>query len=200
MADKVQYNSVSDLVRDMAPDAEFRAAFEERRNARRLIKQLMAMRALKGFSQHDIADKLACTQSRVSKLERSCDDDTRLGDLRAYAEALDCDVLVGVLPRGLTPVEKVKSHVLAIKKHTDDLANLAKSDENIARGVAQFYFELMVNFSRLVGDSVRALPNGPDDLPYFTLGLEVGVGEQPPEQVRQEPRGIKTEHVVRAVS
>lgn len=181
MADKKQYASVSDLVREMAPDAEFRAAFEERRNARRLIKQLLAMRALKGFSQHDIAKKLACTQSRVSKLESLHDNDMRLGDFRAYAEALGCEVVIGAVPRGLTPVERVKGHVFAIKKHTDDLAQLARSDERIARGVAQFFFELVVNFGRLVGDSVRALPNGPDDLPYSSLQVEVEDRPQEPE-------------------
>jgi len=176
MADKQQYASVSELVQEMAADDETRAAFEEHRIARQLIKQLMAMRAVRGLSQQDIAGTLHCTQSRVSKLERSRDDDVRLGDLRAYAQAIGCELIVGAVPH-LTPVDKVKGHVFAIRKHTDDLAELARSDEKIAEGVARFFFELVFNFSHLVGDSVRLLPRNANDVPYFDFSLQVDVVE-----------------------
>ena len=186
MANKRQYTRVSELVHDMAPDPEFGAAFDQRVARRRLIKELLAMRAVKGLSQQDIAGKLDCTQSRISKLESSTDDDIRLGDLRAYAEAVGCGLMVGAVPRDLKPVDKVKGHVFAIKKHTDDLAKLARSDEKIAEGVARFFFELVVNFSRLVGDSVKQLPKNSNDVPYFDFGLQVKVVEQEDRPSDQE--------------
>jgi transcriptional regulator with XRE-family HTH domain len=173
MADRKRYESVSDLVRDTAPDPSFYQEFEEHRSARRLTKQLVAMRAIKGLSQGDIAKRLACTQSRVSKLENSRDNDMRLGDLRGYAEALDCYFVVGAVPRSVTTVDRVKAHVFQIKKHTDDLAKLAQSDEHIAAGVAQFFFELVMNFGRLVGSSVRRLPVNANGLPYIDFNVMV---------------------------
>jgi transcriptional regulator with XRE-family HTH domain len=174
MADKQQYANVSDLVQEMAPDSEFRAAFEERRAARQLIKQLLTLRAASGLSQQDIAGRIDCTQSRVSKLENSRDDDIRLGDLRAYARAIGCELVVGAMPH-LSPVDKVKGHLSAIKKHTDDLAELARSDDKIAQGVAHFFFDLVFDFSRLVGDSAKLLPKNPNDLPYFDFSFQVDV-------------------------
>ena len=174
MAKTRGYASVSELVRDMAPDADFQVAFENCRKDRRIIKDLMAIRAVKGLSQRDIAARLNCTQGRVSKLENSKDDDLRLGDLRAYAEAIGCDFVACAAPRDMTPVDRVKGHELAIKQHTDDLAKLAESDEKIAHGVAQFFFELVLDFGRLVGDSVKALPTQPDGLPCSDFQVEIG--------------------------
>jgi transcriptional regulator with XRE-family HTH domain len=167
MANKVQYTSVSELVQDLVPDVENRAAIENRIAGRKLVKQLMARRAVKGLSQQEIAQKIGCTQSRISKLESSSDDDIRLGDLRVYAKAVDCEFVYGLAPHDMKPVDKVKCHVFAIKKHMDDLASLARADETIIKGVANFFSELFFNFARLFGDSVKRLPHGPDDTPYL---------------------------------
>jgi transcriptional regulator with XRE-family HTH domain len=131
-----QYASVSDLVRAVAPDADFLTAVEERLADRRLIKQLLSMRAVKGLSQQDIAEKLNCTQSRISKMESSVDDDLRLGDLRAYAKAVDCSFVAAVLSDEVNPVDQVKDHVFAIKRHLDDLALLTQSDEELFKRLA----------------------------------------------------------------
>ena len=180
MAKKRRYADVSDLVRDLAPDDQFRAAFDEERTARNIVRDLVAVRALRGLSQQDIAKELDCTQSRISKLESSRDDELRLGDLRAYAKAVGCEIAMGAIPRDLNSADKVKCHVFAIKRHTDDLAKLARTDHGIAGGVAQFFFELVLNFGRLVGDSVKRLPKRPDDLPYFNFNLEVELKEVEP--------------------
>jgi transcriptional regulator with XRE-family HTH domain len=167
-----QYTSVSELVKDVAPDAETSAATEDRIQGRKLVKQLIAMRAIKEFSQHDVAQRLECTQSKISKLENSLDDDARLGDLRAYAKAVGCDFLFGLAPYDMKPVDKVKNLVFAIKKHMDDLAKLAVTDPEIANGVGGFFFELFVNFAHLIGESAKHLPLRPDQSPYFQVQID----------------------------
>ena len=171
MANK-QYKSVSDMVRDIAPDQEFRGAFEDCIAKRRVIKELMARRAVSGLSQGEVGDRMGCSQSRVSKLEKSLDDDVRVGELRAYADAVGCELISGVVPRDMKPVDKVKCHVFSIKKHMDDLARLAKADATIAGGVTAFFMELVVNFFSLLGDSAKLLPKKPDGTPAFRI--EVG--------------------------
>ena len=183
MAKKRQYSSVSELLRDVAPDDEFRAEFDQRVARRRLIKHLLALRAVKGLSQKDIAEKLGCTQSRVSKLENANDDDVRLGDLRAYANAVGSELIASAIPQDMKPVDKVKCHAFAIKKHMDDLSQLAKSDARIAQGVASFFHELFVNFILMLGDSAKRLPLGPDELPYFEIQLG-GLHGKEEEKVR----------------
>ncbi len=166
---KKQYASVSQLIRDIAPTDEFRDEFEARIKSRTVIKRLLAMRAVRGLSQEDVAQRMDCSQSRISKLENGKDADARLGDLQAYADAVGCDLSAWPVPRDMKPTDKVKRHAFAIKKHMDDMAKLAKSDENIAEGVGRFFYSLFVNFTLMIGDSAKNLPRRPDDLPYFDI-------------------------------
>ncbi len=182
MASKKKYTNVAELVRDTVPDEEFHAAFEEHVAQRKLIKRLVALRAARGMSQSDVAAKMACSQSRVSKLENATDEEMRLGDLRAYAKAVGCDLVACPIPHDMKPVDTVKYHTVTIKKHTDDLAELAKADESIAEGVAGFFFELFANFIWMLGDSAKRLPLRSDGTPRFRVKakLEVDDDEKPP--------------------
>jgi transcriptional regulator with XRE-family HTH domain len=179
MSKKERYANVRELVQEVSPDDEFRAAFDNRVASRKLVKYLLAMRAVSGMSQQDIARKLQCTQSRVSKLEGFSDDDLRLGDMRNYADAVGLTFVAGFKPRNMKPVDEVKCHVFTIKKHMDDLARLARTDSTIADGVGGFFCELFVNFVRLIGDSAKLLPNRPDKSPYFSVEFNSDCQQQP---------------------
>jgi transcriptional regulator with XRE-family HTH domain len=161
------YTSVTELFKNVVSDDASAKALECRIASRRLIKHLLAMRAARGISQKELADKLHCTQSRISKLERSKDSDLSLGDIEEYAKAVGCDFVAAIMPQNIKPVERVKRHVFAIKKHMDDLADLANADAKIAEGVVGFFTELLLNFTRLFGDSVKRLPPAPNGMPYM---------------------------------
>ena len=51
----------------------------------RLIDQLIIARVAAGLTQSQMAAKLRCSQSRISKIEDSNDADLSLGDIQAYA-------------------------------------------------------------------------------------------------------------------
>ena len=51
----------------------------------KLIDQLIVARVAAGLTQSQMAAKLRCSQSRISKLEDSHDVDLSLGDIQAYA-------------------------------------------------------------------------------------------------------------------
>lgn len=54
----------------------------------RLVAALKAERVKAGLTQKDVAARMYCTQSRVSKLEASRPGDWSIRDLAAYAFAL----------------------------------------------------------------------------------------------------------------
>lgn len=171
MAKKKQYTSVSDLMQDMVPDAKFNDELASLIEARKTVKQLLAFRALRGLSQAEVATRMQRTQSRVSKLENSRDDDLRVSDLRKYAAAVDCDLAVGVIPKGTQPVDRVKCHAFAIKKHMEDLARLAASDETIRAGVTKFFVEVTYNITKMLAEAASCLPRPDDDRPCFSIEL-----------------------------
>ena len=97
MADpKAEYTSVAEMVRSVSDDPQFADEFDRRVNSRRLVKHLFALRSAEGLSQKDIADRIGCSQSRISKLESGNDDDLRLADLAAYLRALGLDLCAQV--------------------------------------------------------------------------------------------------------
>jgi ribosome-binding protein aMBF1 (putative translation factor) len=66
------YRRVADAVRQLSTKT-------------RLIDQLIIARAAAGLTQAQMAAKLRCSQSRISKIEDSNDADLSLGDIQAYA-------------------------------------------------------------------------------------------------------------------
>src|SRR5438874_1618374 len=85
---KKTFGSVSQLTRDLAESQTFADAVVRRLAERDVLDHLMALRTTQGLSQKDIAGKIGCTQSRISKLEGGKDNDLRLGDFAHYADAL----------------------------------------------------------------------------------------------------------------
>jgi len=51
----------------------------------KVIDQLILARVAAGLTQSQMAAKLRCSQSRISKIEDSQDADLSLGDIQAYA-------------------------------------------------------------------------------------------------------------------
>ncbi len=66
------YRRVADAVRQLSTKT-------------RLIDQLILVRVAAGLTQAQMAAKLRCSQSRISKIEDSQDADLSLGDIHAYA-------------------------------------------------------------------------------------------------------------------
>jgi transcriptional regulator with XRE-family HTH domain len=155
--------SISQLVRETSDDPSFTALFEETLQARRIIKDLMVQRATQHLSQGDIAERMGCTQSRISKLESTSDDNLRLGDLALYADALGLRMSIILEPKELTSVSRIKRFAFQIKYELDKLAALAATDHSIAKGVSDFFGEAFFNLVRMLQDSTKKLPCRPED-------------------------------------
>jgi len=155
-----QHKSVSDMVKRLSGDEAFAKKFEQEIAEKQLAKMLFAMRCTNGMSQKEMASKLGCTQSRISKLEHARTDDIRIGDLSVYAEALGLNLSVS-FHEPMSSVERVKFHAFKIKKYLDELAILAHRDDKIFDGIKSFYKEYLVNILALFKDSAEKLPRKP---------------------------------------
>ena len=152
-----QHKSVPEMVNHLSDDEDFSEAFEQTVSEKALAKTLFAMRCAEGFTQSEMASRLDCSQSRVSKLENANTDGIRVSDLIAYAQALNLNMSIG-FHKGMTAAECVKFHAIQIKKHLDHLAELAHRDDAIFEGVKNFYEEYLLNILRLFRQSAEKLP------------------------------------------
>jgi transcriptional regulator with XRE-family HTH domain len=164
--------SVSQMVCETSDDPAFKELFEERLRARRIVKDLMVQRAIQDLSQKDIAEKIGCTQSRISKLETTHDADLRLGDLAQYADALGLRVNIVLESKERTPVTRIKKFAFQIKHELDKLAALAAHDQLIARGVSNLVGEAFFNLVSILQESAQKLPPRPEDgCPYISFEI-----------------------------
>lgn len=111
-----------------------------------------------GITQAQIAERLGCRQSRISKLENGYDDDLRLRDIQAYAQAIDANVVISLEPAANPLVAGVRYHLKTLVGLLRELQELAEYDEQIATGVMKFHHELMMLLAEVIAKSAERLP------------------------------------------
>jgi transcriptional regulator with XRE-family HTH domain len=156
------YKTVGEMVHDLADDPAFAQEVERQVNERGLVDFLVAQRAVLGVSQKDIAKKLGCTQSRVSKLENSKDSDIRVEDFRRYVHALGLDMYIHVCKQNRKLVDDLKGHATAIQHLLKRLTNLAGDDPAINTGalnVLAEVAEVLAKGIREAGAALGAIPS-----------------------------------------
>ena len=157
MKTKKRYASVLDMVDGLTVDKEFKQELKQEISDGIVAKTLFSMRCVEGLTQADMAKRIGCTQSRLSKLEHAKNDAIKVSDLTAYAEALNLQMTIS-FHKKTTAVERVKYHAFKIKEQLDHLAQLAHRDDDIFSGVKNFYNEYLQNMLLLFKQSADTLP------------------------------------------
>lgn len=153
------HRNVKDMVRDLLADEPgVVAEFEARLDKRQLVKSLAVIRARAGLSQQELAAKMGCSQSKISKIERGVDADLGFGDVEAYLRATGHEAKIFVVPGGGTLVDEVKMHAFRIKHLLDRMVELAETDGAMATGVADFIEEAEWNLARITKKARYTLP------------------------------------------
>ncbi|MDQ8195852.1 helix-turn-helix domain-containing protein [Coraliomargarita sp. SDUM461004] len=158
-AGKESFSNVQDLlVKSLGKNDALTQSVNQRIHSRKLVKKLIIARSQAKLSQADLARKLDCSQSRISKIENGSDDQLRVADLSAYSKALDTGIMFSIGEPKRHAVESIKHHAFQIKHHLDQLASLAQKDEQISTGVEDFFSETLFNMLKIIEDSARKLP------------------------------------------
>ena len=151
--------SGTDLLRMATDNVELIEKTKKRISERELMRQLIILRIKSDLSQGDVAEKMGCSQSKISKMESGRDEDLRLGDLDAYLNAIGFQVRLFITPKPHKFVDDIKCHALQIRRLMHKLCELARQDGDIANGVSQFIcHEAPYNLLRMVVDAAKALP------------------------------------------
>lgn len=154
-----QFSSVEEMVKAVSDDAAFEEEFSNRVAAREVVKKLFAIRNSMGLSQKDIAERIGCTQSKVSKLEAGTDADLRVGDLESYLSCLGLEgrlILTKGEPR---VVDDIKYYFCGLSEALNRLKDLAHNDPQIAAEVGNFSQEVAFNFIGRISQFISELPS-----------------------------------------
>jgi len=82
------YRSVDQMMAGLGLPRGARIRVADLQAGTRLVDWLVQARTKAGLTQAELARRMGCTQSRISKLEDSLDADLRLGDVAAYCESV----------------------------------------------------------------------------------------------------------------
>lgn len=152
-----QYKSVGDMVRGLSEDEKFKnEALNELQN-RGIARLLFVLRCNNKLTQKAMAEKIGCSQARVSKIEASKDEELSIKDLEDYGKALSLKLTIGYREKNIKYVDMVKYHAFEIRRYLQLLSDLSKEDEQITDGVADFHFEALINISKIIFDGVMNL-------------------------------------------
>lgn len=182
-----QHNSVSEMVRSTVGDGRFADDFDRRMVGRRLVKTLAILRTFAGLTQQQLAEKLGCTQSKVSKIESGRDAGLRFGEVEAYAKACGYGLHIRFQRSGPTIVGQVKNHAFEIKRLLDRLVELAEDDDCVVKAVASFLNEAALNLTKLVQKATESLPALPEEDPADSIRIEGDGAEKLEETGENEP-------------
>lgn len=175
--------SVRDMIRNSTP--ELLEDFDKLSNTRSVARHLSRLRCKSGFTQADMAKKLGCTQSRISKLEVATNDEITLGEIRQYAEATKAiiDLRCGP-PR--THVQSVKHHALQMRAHLLALLDIAdgNDDHAIKEAIVNFNHEAIWNLLHIVTEVVEKAPKTSGDT-RIEIEDDLPSAPQPKEDARK---------------
>lgn len=112
------YDTVRDMIVDVFDDPEVVQQFDEEVRATRIITNLMLLRNLANLTQRELAQRMGCDPSKISKMEASEDAQLRWGDIAAYCAAL------GVEPSVLFETPSLPADY-RLRQYAKDLGRLA---------------------------------------------------------------------------
>lgn len=154
-----RYNSVDELIRSEQIPAEIAKGVKKLSDDTRVTRTLAAFRVRAGLTQSELAKKLDCSQSAISKLEAGQDKDLTLGEIKQYSDVLGERLGLGFGPP-MNHVEAIKAHALSMKARMLALTTIANADSEFEKDIQAFFGEAFFNILSILATCQNEMPNG----------------------------------------
>ncbi|MCE9612369.1 MAG: helix-turn-helix transcriptional regulator [Chthoniobacter sp.] len=175
-----RYGSVADLMRGEGVSREVQQIVTELEVETRVTKQLTHMRMSAGLTQEQLAEKMNCTQSCISKWESGRDEDLDIKTIRGYSQATGQRIgfLIG---KPLHHVEAINLHLAALQKRLLALAALARENGELQDDINSFFGKSCFNIMQILAKCQQEMPPG------GSVEVKIQMIETP--QLHSRPRG-----------
>ena len=147
--------SVSEMVRDAAPDKTFHDELEGHLADYNVSRTLCALRCSQNITQAELAKLAGCTQSKISRIENSRNDRLKLEDLANYARAFNMRVSIG-FEKELPAADAIGGLARQIRNRLDDVAERAQNERAAERGAERSYEEFLFSMLDLFMEKLEA--------------------------------------------
>lgn len=152
------FKSVPEMARHIITDSKFHKQLDSEIKSKSISKVLFFVRCNANVTQKEMANRLRCTQSKISKIEHSSNGKQSINDLIAYAKALGLEINV-TIGKPMKLVDRIKVNAFQVKSDLDQLVKIAtdKKDDKLFSGVVKFFNEATFNINKLLADSAATL-------------------------------------------
>lgn len=89
MAKKQRFTSVGDAAAFLAEDDAVKSEVEEEVENSRIVNNLLQLRMSKGVTQRELAERMGCDPTKISRMEAGNDLQLKEEDVLQYLSALD---------------------------------------------------------------------------------------------------------------
>ena len=145
------------MVHDISPEASFSTALSKEIDEKRIAKFLFYLRCKNNLTQKRMAEKIGCTQSKISKIESAYNKELSVQDLLDYGKAMNIELELGYRHPSVKIVDMIKYHAFKIKNLFDQLTALAKDDKELNVAIAKFHVEAFCNIEKMIKGSLAKL-------------------------------------------
>jgi len=156
-----QFKNVADLITVLSEDENFKKNAVKQISENGLGKFLAFLRCEHRLTQKELAEKVGCTQGRISKIESAKDENLSIKDFIDYGNALGLELEMGFRSKRMRWVDMVKYHAFEMQKYLNRMVDVAKEDKAIEAGVLDFHLEALKNVPTMILDSMAKLPRSP---------------------------------------
>ena len=157
-----------------------------------MTRVLGSLRTSHGLTQKELGEKLGLSQGAVSKLESGRDEDLKLGEIYAYARALNERVGIVYGPE-MNHVQAITAHLNRVKFHMLSLARIAQNDSEMDNRMNKFFSETFFSVMELMASVYTKLPNGFKGCEFKTeiiYPTAEAKGQAAPSAPPAAPRGL----------
>lgn len=151
------FNNVKDMIRGLSEDEKFKEEAIYEIENKTIAKFLFIQRCEHKLTQKQLADKTGCSQSRISKIESSYDNEITIKDLLDYGNAFNLQLGIEYRKKDIKIVDLVKYHAFKIKDYLERLVSLAEGDKALSKGVLNFVIESYINLTNMTLKNIPSL-------------------------------------------
>ena len=153
-----QFKSVDELINNISEDENFKKDAIKQISENGLGKFLSFLRCGHNLTQKEMADKMGCSQGRVSKIESAKDDSLSIRDFIDYGNALGMELEIGFRSKKMRWVDMVKYHAFQMQRYLNNMVVSAREDQAMETGVLDFHLEALKNVPSMILSSMSKLP------------------------------------------
>ena len=183
-----RFDSVAEMLLGTGSSKEIAEGYDKVRKKTRISRNLAELRCEAGLSQKEMAEKIGCTQSRISKIENALDSQVSLEDIHDYSRATKVLIHMVFGPK-MNLSKLVKYHALEMRTALKELATLAHKDEEFDKAINGFFTEAFVNLLDIMDECRSELPKAGSKIDFKALPFLQGASV---EEAGPNPRKMRT--------